>query len=166
MPDISANAGLPWKSQLIVNVNLVDYGGKEAEIIDFAVIDHKGMITSSLDKGKPFRIRMKVLFHREMEHPIFAYTIKDRKGTEITGTNTALEGNSLEHVAAGQEIVVCFEQEMNLQGGQYLLSLGCTGYELDSLVVYHRIYDACFLEVFSMKDSVGYFDMNASVTYE
>lgn len=155
-----------WKEQLIVNANQVDYGGKEAEIVDFALIDHKGMITSSLDKGRSFRIRMKIRFHQDIDHPIFAYTIKDRKGTEITGTNTALEGTNLECARAGEEIVVSFEQEMHLQSGQYLLSLGCTGYRLDQLVIYHRIYDACFLEVFSTKDTVGYFDMDAKVSYD
>ena len=159
-------AGKTWKEQLVVSENQVDYGGKEAEIIDFAVVDHKGMITSSLDKRETFQIRMKVLFHREIDHPIFAYTIKDRKGTELTGTNTVLEDCSLERAAKGQEVVVCFEQKMNLQSGQYLLSLGCTGYEMDQLVIYHRIYDACFMEVFSTKDTVGYFDMEAKVFYD
>ncbi len=59
--------------------------------MDFAIIDHKGMITSSVDKNQRFRIKMKIKFHETMEHPIFAFSIKDRKGTEITGTNTALE---------------------------------------------------------------------------
>lgn len=155
-----------WKSRLILNSNVVEYGEKEGEIIDFALVDHKGMITSSLDKGEKFQIKMRVKFHQDMDHPIFAYTIKDRKGTEITGTNTVLEGNNLEKVVKGQEVVVCFTQDMDLQSGQYLLSLGCTGYQMDNLVIYHRLYDACFLEVFSTKDTVGYFDMNAAVSYE
>ena len=37
---------------------------------------------------------------------------------------------------------------------------------LEELVIHHRLYDACFLEVFSMKDTVGFFDMNSTVTYE
>lgn len=155
-----------WKSQLILNSNLVEYGEKEGEIIDFALMDHKGMITSSLDKGEKFQIKMKIRFNQDIDHPIFAYTIKDRKGTEITGTNTVLEGNNLEKAVKGQEVVVCFTQDMDLQSGQYLLSLGCTGYRMDQLVIYHRLYDACFMEVFSTKDTVGYFDMNAAVSYE
>ena len=34
---------------------------------------------------------MKVAFHETVEDPIFAYTLKDLKGTEITGTNTMFE---------------------------------------------------------------------------
>ena len=43
--------------------------------------------------------------------------------------------------------------------GQYLMSFGCTSYHLEELVIHHRLYDACFLEVFSMKDTVGFFEM-------
>lgn len=46
------------------------------------------------------------------------------------------------------------------------MSFGCTSYHLEELVIHHRLYDACFLEVFSMKDTVGFFDMNSTVTYE
>ncbi len=155
-----------WQDKLIVNQQMVCYGGNEAEIVDFAVVDSEGMITSALEKNKRFRIKMKVHFNQRIEHPIFAYIIKDRKGTEITGTNTALENYTLDVVEAGQDVVVSFDQVMNLQSGQYLLGFGCTGYQLEELKVYHRLYEACFLEVMSMKDTVGYYDMNATVVYE
>ena len=134
--------------------------------MEFAIIDHKGMITSSVDKNQRFRIKMKIKFHETMEHPIFAFSIKDRKGTEITGTNTALEDYTKDVVEAGKTVTVCFDQIMPLQSGQYLMSFGCTSYHLEELVIHHRLYDACFLEVFSMKDTVGFFDMNSTVTYE
>ena len=155
-----------WRERLIANAQLVEYGDKAAEIVDFAIIDHKGMITSSVDKNQRFRIKMKIKFHETMEHPIFAFSIKDRKGTEITGTNTALEDYTKDVVEAGKTVTVCFDQIMPLQSGQYLMSFGCTSYHLEELVIHHRLYDACFLEVFSMKDTVGFFDMNSTVTYE
>lgn len=155
-----------WKSHLIANANIVEYGDKKAEIVDFAIVDHKGMITSSVDKFQPFKIRMKIHFHEKMINPIFAFSIKDRRGTEITGTNTALEHATREVVEAGEDVVVEFEQKMLLQSGQYLLSMGCTGWKLEELVIHHRLYDACFLEVFSMKDTVGFFDLDANVTYQ
>mgnify|MGYP002228862201 CR=1 FL=1 len=60
-----------WRERLIANAQLVEYGDKAAEIVDFAIIDHKGMITSSVDKNQRFRIKMKIKFHETMEHPIF-----------------------------------------------------------------------------------------------
>ena len=95
-----------WRERLIANAQMVEYGDKAAEIVDFAIIDHKGMITSSVDKNQRFRIKMKIKFHETMEHPIFAFSIKDRKGTEITGTNTALEDYTKDVVEAGKTVKV------------------------------------------------------------
>lgn len=154
-----------WKESLLLNPNFMDYGEKAAEIVDFAIIDDTNMITSTIDKGKTWSLRMKIHFNEAIDNPIFAYTIKDRKGTEIAGTNTYLEGDVIERGEKGQDIIITFEQSMDLQGGQYLLSLGCTGYKLDEFVVYNRLYDICFLEVFSPKNTVGFFDMNSKVHY-
>ena len=155
-----------WRDYLIQNANCQNYGERDAEIVDFAVIDNKGMITSSIDKNTEFSIKYKVHFNKPINNPIFTFTIKDRKGTIITGTNTMLENCSPEHVDEGKDVIVTFKQKMNLQGGQYLLSLGCTGYEMDTLKVYNRLYDVCFIEVFSTKDTVGFFDMDSKITVE
>ena len=72
----------------------------------------------------------------------------------------------LESVKKGEKKQVTFTQEMNLQGGDYLLSLGCTGYVGDNFVVYHRLYDLVSFNVLSDKNTVGFFDMNAKITVE
>ena len=56
---------------------------------------------------------------------------------------------------------VTFTQKMNLQGGEYLLSLGVTGYNQDTFEVYHRLYDALNITVVSDKNTVGYYDMDS-----
>ena len=58
---------------------------------------------------------------------------------------------------------VCLYWAVILQGGQYLLQLGCTGYEGDKLVVYHRLYDVCCIQNIGDKTTVGYFDMDSQV---
>ena len=95
-----------------------------------------------------------------------AYTFKNIQGTEITGTNTMYEKVSIEKPFAGKECVVTFEQEMNLQGGEYLLSISCTGYENGGFVVYHRLYDVINVTVISDKNTVGFYDMNSVTRVE
>ena len=73
---------------------------------------------------------------------------------------------SVEKSASGCECVVTFEQEMNLQGGEYLLSFGCTGYQNGDFTVFHRLYDACNITVVSTKNTVGFYDMNSTVSVE
>ena len=69
----------------------------------------------------------------------------------------------LEPVSKGDIKEVTFCQEMNLQGGEYLLSLGVTGFEGDDFKVYHRLYDCINITVVSDKDTVGYYDMNSVI---
>lgn len=155
-----------WREGFQVNPNTLEYGEKQAEIVDFVVIDDKGRQSNTIEKGSVFKIKMKVHFHEDIQQPIMAYTFKNIQGTEITGTNTMYEQVNVPHPEAGKECVVTFEQEMNLQGGEYLLSFGCTGYRNGDFNVFHRLYDACNITVVSSKNTVGFYDMNSIVKVE
>ena len=63
----------------------------------------------------------------------------------------------------GDVVEVSYTMRMDLQGGEYLLSLGCTGYEKGELTVYHRLYDVLNVTVVSDKNTVGYYDMNSQI---
>lgn len=154
-----------WKNQMLNNSNAVTYGNGVADIIDYAIIDEKEKLNFSISKGSNFSIRMKIQFYQDVKQPIFAYTLKDVKGTEITGTNTMLEKQTIDQVKAGEIVTVNFDQNMCLQSGNYLLALGCTGFENGNFTVYSRLYDVCNLQVVSDHDTVGYVDMGTKVTY-
>ena len=159
-------AGQPrenWNSQFQVNPDMLEYGSRLAEIVDFAVLDEKGRCTNTIEKGSTFKIRMKVAFRETIQEPIMAFTFKDIKGTEITGTNTLFEKAAVEHSDAGDVCTVTFTQDMYLQGGEYLLSFGCTGYKDGEFTVFHRLYDTCNVTVVSAKNTVGFYDMNSAV---
>ena len=152
-----------WNEKFQINPNMLEYGSKLAEITDFAVVDEKGRYTNTIEKGSSFQIKMRVVFHEAIQEPIMAYTFKDIKGTEITGTNTMFEKMHVEHSGEGDVCTVTFTQDMYLQGGEYLLSFGCTGYKDGDFTVFHRLYDACNITVVSNKNTVGFYDMNSKV---
>ena len=52
---------------------------------------------------------------------------------------------------------------MNLQGGEYLVSMSCTGFENGQHIVYHRLYDVANITVISNKNTVGIYDMESKV---
>ncbi len=155
-----------WKQGFLVNPNTLEYGEKQAEITDFVVMDSKSLQTNTIEKGSKFQIKMRIHFHESIQQPIMAFTFKNIQGTEITGTNTMYEGVNVEHTDAGDECVVVFEQKMDMQGGEYLLSFGCTGYRNGDFTVFHRLYDACNITVVSSKNTVGFYDMNSKVWIE
>lgn len=147
----------------VLNPELLEYGTKQAEMTEFYITDDKGVKTTAVIKGTEFTIHVKVAFHDRIVAPIFAFSFKNIKGTEITGTNSMIEKAFLEPVEAGVVKEVTFKQNMSLQGGEYLLSLGVTGYEGSEFRVYHRLYDVLNVTVVSDKDTVGFYDMNSKV---
>ena len=154
----------PQKEKLNLNPEVLEYGSKLAEIIDFGIYDHTGLITNAIDKGQQFSVKMKVKFHEDISEPIFAFTIKDLKGTEITGTNTMYENSPVTPKKSGDVQEITFTQMMSLEAGEYMLCLGCTGYRDGEFTVFHRLYDVCNLTVITDKKAVGYFDMFSKVT--
>ncbi len=162
--DTDAESGTKlMRISMNVNPKLSEYGDGRAEIYDFGIFDKDGRLTNLILKGEEFTIRERIRFNAHVEAPIFTYTFRDKKGNDLSGTNTMFE--NIEVVAAenGDSYEVEFTQRMDLQGGEYLLSMSCTGFEQGEHVVYHRLYDLLNLTVISNKNTVGVYDMNSKV---
>ena len=151
------------KDKITINPNRTEYGNGKAEIYDLGMFDERGNLTNLLLKGEYFTIKEKIRFHDSIQAPIFTYTIKDKKGADLTGTNTMFEGAEIRPVKNGDEYEVNFRQKMTLQGGEYLLSMSCTGFEQREHTVYHRLYDVANITVISNKNTVGVYDMESEV---
>lgn len=154
------------KEQLNLNPKLLEYGNGYASITDFGILDDKYFITNTIEKGKEFTVKMRVDFANDVKDPIFAFTIKDLKGTELTGTNTMYESSPVTPKKAGDVQTISFTQTMSLEAGEYMLCLGCTGYAEGDFTVFHRLYDVCNITVIADKKAVGYYDMFSKVTLE
>lgn len=142
----------------------LEYGSRQASITEYYIEDAKKNKSNTLLKGDEFTVHMTVEFKETLPNPIFALSIKDAKGTEITGTNSMIEKAFLESAKAGTKKEITFRQKLDLQGGDYLLSLGLTGYEGNEFKVYHRLYDIMSIAVISDKNTVGFYDMNSKIT--
>ena len=146
-----------------VNPEALEYGTGQGQILEYYITDDRGVRTTAVIKGTEFTIHMRVRFTADLPAPIFAFSFKNVMGTEITGTNTMIEKAFLESVHSGEVKDITFTQRMTLQGGEYLLSLGVTGYNKDQFEVYHRLYDALNITVVSDKNTVGYYDCESVV---
>lgn len=155
-----------WMSQLSINEENVLYGSGKARILDFGLFDEKGNVTGLILKKSTFEIKIKVQFEEDVEYPIFAFTIKNARGAEVTGTNSMFERLEVPIARKGEIYVVTFNQRAMLQGGDYLLSFGCTGYENGEFTVYDRMYDVVNLTIVSEQDTVGSFDIDSKVSIE
>lgn len=156
------NSGL-MKEKITINSDRTEYGDGRAEIFDLGLFDARGNLTNLLIKGETFTIKERIRFHAPLQNPIFTYTIRDKKGMDLSGTNTMYEGADVKPVGPGDVYDVSFTQKMTLQGGEYLLSMSCTGFEGEEHVVYHRLYNVANITVISNKNTVGVYDMESEV---
>ncbi len=146
-----------------INPEVLEYGTKQALIEEYYITDDREVRTTAVIKGSAFTVHMRVRFTDHVPAPIFALSFKNVIGTEITGTNSMIEKAFLDSAEPGQVKDVTFTQRMTLQGGEYLISLGVTGYNGDTFEVYHRLYDTINITVVSDKNTVGYYDMESVV---
>lgn len=155
-----------WKDSIFMNSAHQEYGDKSGEIVDFGIMNEQGEITTMLNKGETFTVLYRFRFNKPVDHPIFAFTIRDLKGTELCGTNTMYEDRTIEKAEPGLTGVITFRQRMTLQGGQYMLALGLTGFINGELIAYHRLYDICEIQVLSDSNTVGIFDTESKISYD
>lgn len=155
-----------WMDKLHKNDSVQEYGNGFAKIIDYAIIDEDGTITNTISANTEYTVKIRVRFNQKVHMPIVAFTIRDLKGVEIAGTNTMYEDNNISDKAENDEVIVTFKQKMKLRGGEYLISLGCTGYLSGEFTVFHRLYDACDMTVINEKNIVGLFDIESEVELE
>jgi len=151
------------KNEIDINNDALEYGNNKVKIVDFCILDSKNKPNTVLDFNTEFSVYMKIHFLVDIENPIFAFTIKDVKGLELTGTNTMVQ-----HILTGtykkNEIVtVTFSQKANIQSGTYALSLGCVDVGSEGIEVYARLYDAVFFDIVSSEQMVGFYDLFSDI---
>ena len=118
--------------------------------------------TTSLTEPEIQRVFAMMRTLKEQGVGIIFISHKLNEVMEICDRYTVLRDGHM--VAAGDVKEVTFTQVMSLQGGEYLLSLGCTGFEGDVFQAYHRLYDVLNVTVISDKDTVGYYDMFSEIS--
>ncbi|SFV63061.1 Teichoic acid export ATP-binding protein TagH [hydrothermal vent metagenome] len=160
---IASNDKTLLKASFDTHKELDSYGNGKATIIDYGILNHKGKPSDMIDYNSKFSIIIKAKFSETIIEPIFAFTLKDNKGLEITGTNTNMKYITTSSYEKDQIVTVSFTQKANLQLGSYALSLGCVNLNEKGVEVYSRIYDAILFTVIGSAQMVGFFDLESEI---
>ena len=147
-----------------VNPYETRYGNNKATIIGGGIYDSGNEATQVLHSGEKYKISLQVKFEQAIEEPVFAFTIKDAKGTDIAGTNTHFSEMKTGSFAAGQTVTVDFEQIVNITAGAYLLSFGCVSLQSGDLEIYDRRHDYISFQVITEKATVGIVDLGSKIS--
>ena len=154
-----------WKEHFTENPNIVEYGNKQAEVIDYGIFDKNNNYLQMIENDKEIVLKSKILFNNTVKSPIFTVTVKDFQGNDICGTNTLIEKIDTGEYTKGEVVEVEFKQKLPLAAGKYTLSFSCTHFSSrGELEVLNRKYDALLIEILSTKDYVGLITLDSEIT--
>lgn len=105
---------------------------KEAEILDFGILDQEGNRVTMLTTGEKYTFFMYVLFHEDVEDPGFGFLIRDVKGISIFGIDTGWINYNIRPHKKGEILEGKMEVTMWLTNGEYFLSAGIGSREAKS----------------------------------
>lgn len=82
----------------------------------------KDQAAEIIQVGQTVQLRVSATCHKDIDQLVFGYTIKDRLGQPVFGTNTFYTENLLKNVKAGSQFEFLIEFEMKIGVGNYSIS--------------------------------------------
>jgi ABC-type polysaccharide/polyol phosphate transport system ATPase subunit len=141
------------------------HGDGSAEVVSIELLDATRSPVEIVETGVPVSVRLRVLFHRDIQNPVFGFLIRNRHGVQVYGTNTEQQQLSLGEVAKGDLVEVSFFFDCWL--GTDFYSISCAAHS-SSIVAEGIGYDwldgALFFRVTSPILIEGLINLNASAT--
>jgi ABC-type polysaccharide/polyol phosphate transport system ATPase subunit len=138
------------------------HGNRHAEIVSAELLDARGAAVELVETGDAVSVRLRVLFHRDIEEPVCGFMIRSRHGINVYGTNTEQRRLALGPARAGEIIEATFHFGCWLGQEHYFISAAAhtpDGVAFDWMdgVVFFRV--AC-----STTEMEGVANLNATAT--
>ena len=137
-------------------------GNNLAQVIEINSFNSNNQITSTFDIGGKMILNVKVIVNNNIKKLVLGYSIRDRLGQVIFGTNTALSNQIISDVKKNTIIYFKIEFNCNLAAGNYSISTALcdeenhlkNNYQWQDNIIQFQILDSgnkkfegyCFLE--------------------
>jgi len=122
-------------------------GGESANIRQVELLDVHRKPRVMFSRAETALVRIVLEARQPIPRPVFALRLRDAKGIDIYGTNSYYRRISTEDIPANSLVEVTFSLQVNLVAGTYFVSVGCSHFEGEKLVVHHRRYDVVEFQV-------------------
>jgi lipopolysaccharide transport system ATP-binding protein len=103
-------------------VRLFRHGTGAARIRHVELLDRQGQPVSSVEFDDEVILRVHVQYYEDAAFSILGFSIRDKTGTDVVGSNTHEENVPLPPRLAGDTVVVDFRQRLPLAKGTYSVS--------------------------------------------
>lgn len=123
------NALIAEKENATVEVNRLQDGRAqtssgtgEAKVESIELLNEKGEVAEYVNVGEHVRLKLQIRLHSDLPELVCGYTIKDRLGQTVFGTNTYHLGLELRQLAKGELVTLEFSFSANIGLGSYSIS--------------------------------------------
>lgn len=140
------------------------WGEGGARILDYSLFSNGKLFPYEYKTNEKFKIILKVLYEVDIQMPVIGILIKSIDGIFLYGTNSDFSGSSLPPVKSGSVKLYEFSFPLNLNTGDFLISLGISYYDNNTgeNMPLDRRYDSINLRVSRDTFLWGIIELNAS----
>jgi len=139
------------------------HGNGSAEILRVDLLDASRRQIAMAETGQLVHVRVRVVFHEDIEDPVYGFVIRNRHGINLYGTNTKVQEIKPGLVKRGERVETTFSFNCWLAPDLYSISIAVHS---PNSVSFDWLDGALFFRVFSEIAIEGVANLNAHATTE
>jgi ABC-type polysaccharide/polyol phosphate transport system ATPase subunit len=137
------------------------HGNGDAEIVNAELLDADDQPIELVESGQPVYLRMRFVFHRDIQRPVCGFMIRSRHGINVYGTNTEQRGVEIGAARRGDVIEASFTFNCWLGQEHYFVSMAVHSPDGEA---YDWLDGVIFFRVACLTEMEGLANLNANVT--
>jgi hypothetical protein len=137
------------------------HGNLNAEILRVDLLDASQRPVTMVDSGQLVHLRVHVIFHEDLEDPVYGFIIRNRHGINLYGTNTKVQGIKPGLIRRDERVETTFSFNCWLAPDLYSVSIAVHS---PNSVSFDWMDGALYFRVFSVMPIEGVANLNARAT--
>ncbi|HEX6043950.1 MAG TPA: ABC transporter ATP-binding protein [Pyrinomonadaceae bacterium] len=137
------------------------HGNGDAEIVHVELLNGVQRPIKLVETGEPVHLRVRAIFHEDVDDPVYGFIIRNRHGIYLYGTNTRVQGLRGGRVKRGDTFEATFSFNCWLAPDLYSVSVAVHS---PAAVSFDWMDGALFFRVFSDVAIEGVANLNATIT--
>jgi len=137
------------------------HGNLYAEILRVDLLDASGRPITMVESGQLVHLRVRVVFHEDLEDPVYGFVIRNRHGINLYGTNTKVQDIKPGLIRRAERVETTFSFNCWLAPDLYSISIAVHS---PNSVSFDWMDGVLFFRVFSEIPIEGVANLNARAT--
>ena len=137
------------------------HGNLNAEILRVDLLDASQRPITMVESGQLVHLRVRVIFHEDLEDPVYGFIVRNRHGINLYGTNTKVQGIKPGLIRRGERVETTFSFSCWLAPDLYSISIAVHS---PNSVSFDWMDGALYFRVFSEIPIEGVANLNARAT--